>query len=162
MNGFELLVDGAQCVLRAGEDACEFAGRTSAVDLADLGRNAHSVIVDGVQHTVHVASAGPGLYQVAVNGSVVLIEVRDPRRLSSRSSGGSGSERQEVRAPMPGRVLAVNVSAGDRVESGQGLLIVEAMKMQNELRSPCDGRVAEVCVKAGDSVASGEALVVVE
>lgn len=162
MNGFELVVDGASRALRAGEDTCEFAGRTAEVDLADLGRNTHSVIVDGVQHTVHVASCGPGLYQVAVNGSVVSVEVRDPRRLSSRSSGSSGSERQEVRAPMPGRVLAVHVSAGDQVESGQGLVVVEAMKMQNELRSPRKGRVAEVCVKTGDSVASGEPLVVVE
>ena len=63
---------------------------------------------------------------------------------------------------MPGRVLAVSVAAGDQVVSGQGLVIVEAMKMQNELRSPRDGRVAEVCVKMGDSVASGEALIVVE
>lgn len=162
MNGFELLVDGARCNLRAGEDACEFSGRTAAIDLADLGRNAHSVIVDGIQHTVHVTASGPGLYQVAVNGSVVSVEVRDPRRLSSRSSGNAGSGRQQVRAPMPGRVLAVNVSKGDRVESGQGLVIVEAMKMQNELRSPRDGRVAQVCVKTGDSVASGDALVVVE
>lgn len=162
MNGFELLVDGAPCVLRAGEDACEYSGRTAAFDLADLGRNTHSVIVDGIQHTVHVAMSGPGLYQVAVNGSVVSVQVRDPRRLSSRSAGSAGSGRQQVRAPMPGRVLAVNVSEGDRVESGQGLVIVEAMKMQNELRSPHEGRVAQVCVKTGDSVASGDALVVVE
>ena len=162
MKGFELLVDGTPCVLRAGPDSCEFEGRTAAVDVAGLGRNAHSVIVDGIQHTVHVMSRGPGLYQVAVNGSVLSIEVRDPRRLSSRSAGSAGSARQEVRAPMPGRVLAVSVAAGDQVVSGQGLVIVEAMKMQNELRSPRDGRVAEVCVKMGDSVASGEALIVVE
>ncbi len=162
MKSFELVVDGEPFVLRAGQGSCEFNGRKAAVDLADLGGSGYSVTVDGVQHTVHLTSSEPGLYEVAVNGSVLAVQVRDPRRLAGQAAGSTAPGRHEVRAPMPGRVQAVHVSEGNRVERGHGLLIVEAMKMQNELRSPCDGCVVEVRVKVGDSVSSGDALVVVE
>ena len=161
MTDFELFVDGERVVVRAGPEACEIDGRTVSADIADLGGGGRSVIVDGVQHMVHALPSGPASYEVAVAGSVLAVEVRDPRRLAPRAAEGAGQARQEVLAPMPGKVLAVHVSEGSVVERGQGLAIVEAMKMQNELQSPRDGRVAHVHVKAGDSVAAGEALIVV-
>lgn len=161
MKDFELLVDGERVVVRAGPESCEIDGRTVSADIADLGRGGRSVIIDGVQHTVHALPSGPASYEVAVAGSVLAVEVRDPRRLAPREAGGVGQARQEVRAPMPGKVLEVHVSEGSEVERGQGLAIVEAMKMQNELQSPRDGRVVHVHVKAGDSVAAGDALIVV-
>lgn len=161
MKERELFVDGERVVVRAGPGCLEIDGRTVSVDVADLGRGDRSVIVDGVQHTVHALRQGQGSYEVTVAGSVLAVEVRDPRRLASRTVGGTGEERQEVRASMPGKVIAVHVSEGSVVEKGQGLVVVEAMKMQNELQSPSAGRVALVHVKPGDSVAAGEALVVV-
>ena len=162
MKNLELLVDGERVVVRAGPESCEIDGRTVTADIADLGRGGRSVIVGGVQHTVHALPSGPASYEVAVAGSVLAVEVRDPRRLAPREAGGGvGQARQEVRAPMPGKVLEVHVSEGSVVERGQGLAIVEAMKMQNELQAPRDGRVVHVHVKAGDSVAAGDALIVV-
>jgi biotin carboxyl carrier protein len=81
--------------------------------------------------------------------------------------GGAQSElqlqgRQKVSVPMPGKVIAVLVSAGDAVEKGQGLVIVEAMKMENEVRSPVAGEVKEIKVKPGDAVEGGAVLVIVE
>ncbi len=162
MKRFELLVDGSGVAMESGDGSCALDGQERPVDLAGLGRGSHSVIVDGVQHTVHVVEAQGGSYEVAVDGSVIAVKVRDPRSLAARTARGGRSGPEEIRAPMPGKVLAVHVSAGDCVESGQGLVVMEAMKMQNEIRSPRAGTVRSVGVSAGDSVASGAALVVVE
>jgi biotin carboxyl carrier protein len=70
--------------------------------------------------------------------------------------------RQNVSVPMPGKVIAVLVSEGDPVERGQGLVIVEAMKMENEVRCPINGEVKEVRVKPGDALQAGAILAVVE
>jgi len=67
-----------------------------------------------------------------------------------------------VVAPMPGLIVRVNVSPGDTVAAGQGLVVVEAMKMENELKAPADGVVARVSVEAGAAVEKGAVLVVLE
>jgi biotin carboxyl carrier protein len=86
----------------------------------------------------------------------------DPRSWSGRRHAGSEAEgRQQIVAPMPGKIVRVLVIAGDRVEAGQGLLVVEAMKMQNEIRSPKSGTVESVQVEEGQAVNAGEVLCVV-
>jgi biotin carboxyl carrier protein len=70
--------------------------------------------------------------------------------------------RQKISVPMPGKVIAVLVAEGDQVEKGQGLVIVEAMKMENEVHSPVTGEIKEIKVKAGDTVEGGAVLVIVE
>ncbi|WP_425060600.1 Glutaconyl-CoA decarboxylase subunit gamma [Sporomusa carbonis] len=67
---------------------------------------------------------------------------------------------QTVSAPMPGKILAVNVKAGDSVKRGDVLLILEAMKMQNEIMAPADGKVSEIRVSAGQTVATGDVMVI--
>ncbi len=131
-------------------------------DVADLGAGNYSVILDGNQYTVHLSPTGDAEYEVAVDGCVLAIKVLDPRSLAQRRPGSADSGTHEVRAPMPGKVVAVHVSVGDNVGREQGLVVVEAMKMQNELRSPKQGRVAAVRAKPGDSVTAGETLVVVD
>ena len=100
--------------------------------------------------------------QVNKNGRTILVEIFDPRALRGRGRGGSAQGRQNVTAPMPGKVIRVLVAAGDAVEAGQGLVAVEAMKMQNEMKSPKAGRVAEMKTKEGAAVTAGDVLVVVE
>jgi biotin carboxyl carrier protein len=100
--------------------------------------------------------------EVWVNGRMLAIEVFDPRDLRPGLSTTSNSGRQEITASMPGKVIRVLVSAGDMVEEGQGLIVVEAMKMQNEMKSPKAGRVAEVRARPDATVGAGEILVVVE
>ena len=100
---------------------------------------------------------------VRVNGHAVRVTFVEHARRSVAVKGPSGaSGAKDVVAPMPGRIVKVLVKAGDRVAGGQGLVVVEAMKMENELRAPRDGTVAAVRVSEGMSVDANAVLVVVE
>ena len=90
------------------------------------------------------------------------ISLADMRDRSSRRAQGLGHGPVEVRAQMPGKVIKVLAAPGANVEAGQGLVVVEAMKMQNEMKAPKSGRVVRIHVKEGATVAAGEPLVVVE
>jgi biotin carboxyl carrier protein len=100
---------------------------------------------------------------VALIGHQHRIAVTDPRSLRAQRKGpGSGNGAVHIKASMPGRVARVLVVPGESVEAHQGIVVIEAMKMQNELKSPRPARVAEVRVTAGDKVASGQILAVLE
>jgi biotin carboxyl carrier protein len=102
-------------------------------------------------------------YEVHLLGRSYSVALSDPKHLrGARSSGADTSGRAEVLAPMPGKVVRVLVEAGARVEAGDGLLIVEAMKMQNEMKSPKAGTIVELRAQAGSTVNAGEVLAVVE
>jgi biotin carboxyl carrier protein len=116
--------------------------------LADLDPGCHSVLIAGRSFRVTAGS--------------LEVEVFDPRDLRGRKAGGASQGRQEVMAPMPGKVVRVLAAVGDAVESGQGLVVVEAMKMQNEMKSPKAGRVIEVKTRPEATVAAGEVLMVIE
>ena len=88
--------------------------------------------------------------------------MRDPRRLVRARGAVEAAGRQKIVSPMPGKVVRVLVSEGEPVAAGQGVLVVEAMKMQNEIRSPKAGRVAAILVAEGAAVAGGQALAEVE
>ncbi len=100
---------------------------------------------------------------VVIEGQAFPYRLDDPRSLRSRRARAevAGGARQ-VKASMPGRVVRVLVAVGDTVEAHQGLVVVEAMKMQNELKAPKAGRVTELRVASGEAVASGQVLAVIE
>jgi biotin carboxyl carrier protein len=98
----------------------------------------------------------------SVAGRRLAVEVRDPRDASRSSSAAIGAGRQNVIAPMPGKVVRVLVATGDLVEASQGLVVVEAMKMQNELKAARPGRVIEIRAREGETVGPGDTLVVLE
>ena len=107
--------------------------------------------------------ASHNVFDVAVKGSNHRVTVIDPRRLrtdedSDRHHHGSA----EITAQMPGKVVRVLVEAGQEVEAGAGLVVVEAMKMQNEMKSPRAGAVVSIKVSAGDTVEAGTLLAVIE
>jgi biotin carboxyl carrier protein len=116
-----------------------------------------------------VIEVEPGVYSILLDGrsyevraSELDIAVEDPRE-PRKSSGLAGLEgRQTLRAPMPGKVVRILVNEGDAVERGQGLIVIEAMKMQNELKSPKAGRVVSISAAEGAAVAAAEVLAVVE
>ncbi len=99
---------------------------------------------------------------VVIDGFRFAVEVRDPRRMARQSGARSREGVETVTAPMPGKVVRVLVAPGDAVEAGQGLVVVEAMKMQNEMKAPRAGRVSAVPAREGATVAAGEALAVIE
>jgi biotin carboxyl carrier protein len=127
--------------------------------MSPLEAGASSVLIGG---RVYQIRPGATSSEVLVNGSSIAIDLRDPRALRSQKGSASAHGRAEINAPMPGKVVRLLVAKGDTVEAGQGLVVVEAMKMQNEVTSPKTGRVAEVRTAAGSAVAAGEVLMVVE
>ncbi len=100
---------------------------------------------------------------VQAGGRSFSIKLVDPRRLrgtAGRDHHGDGAA--EIRAAMPGKVVTILLQAGRTVVKGEGVLIVEAMKMQNELRAPKDGTIKDVRVEEGSTVSAGDVLVVIE
>lgn len=158
--------------------------RTYTVEIEEIGRSLYRVAVDGNEFLVDGKKTGfanyslivdnrsfevdvdisEDEYRVLVDGRTYRINLIDERRvrLGGVQSGIQLEGRQEVSVPMPGKVIAVLVGEGDTVEKGQGLVIVEAMKMENEVRSPVSGKVKEVKVKPGEALEAGAVLVVVE
>jgi biotin carboxyl carrier protein len=120
------------------------------------------------KHKGRVLEAGitagtSGGYDINVNRSSFEASIIDPKRLrGSAAAGGSDSGLAEIKTAMPGKVVRVLVAQGDNVEKGTGLVVVEAMKMQNELKSPKNGSVKEIRVAEGTTVGAGEVLVTVE
>ncbi len=112
---------------------------------------------------VVVPGKARGALGVHVNGRQVALTISESGRARVRGGAAAhGHGPQRLLAPMPGKVVKVLVRPGDAVEAGQGLIVVEAMKMENELRAAKAGRVASVAVTEGQSVDAGAVLAVVE
>jgi len=138
-----------------------FDSEKFAADVEQVEPGVYSILVGEKSYEVQVEEEPQG-FAVFVNGTRHAVAVRDPRRLPA-GAGPLGSEGpQKLSSSMPGRVVKVLAAAGDPVEAGQGLVVVEAMKMQNEIKSPKAGKIAALEVAEGDSVGAGETLVVVE
>jgi biotin carboxyl carrier protein len=120
---------------------------------------------NGRSHTV-IASPGrrAGEWRISTGAARLDVDAVDERTRTIREMSGGGAEAAEKRvlAPMPGLVVKVEVEPGQTVKAGQGVLVVEAMKMENELKAPADGVIAEVKVAAGDTVDRGAVLLVLE
>ncbi|PTL76469.1 biotin/lipoyl-containing protein [Vitiosangium sp. GDMCC 1.1324] len=137
--------------------------KTFLVDALTLDHGAVSMLVDGNSYGVEFDEQGDEVH-VLVRGQVTRVDVADERRLRLRagSAGFSVEGKQVIAAPMPGKVVKVLVKVGDEVKEGQGLVVVEAMKMENELKSPKAGKVVELPAKEGTAVEINAKLVVVE
>ena len=127
------------------------------VDILEVEPGVYSVIVDGASYEVRVSGG-----EILINGHSYPLELHDPRQWKRPGSGAGIQGRAAIVAPMPGKIIRVLVAEGDPVEAGQGILVVEAMKMQNELKAPRAGRVTSIAVKAGDGVNAGAVLATVE
>ncbi len=158
--------------------------KTYTVEIEEIGKSLYRVAVDGSEFLVDGKKTGltnyslivdnrsfevevdikEDEYRVLVDGRNYHIDLVDERRvrLGGLQLGIELQGRQNVSVPMPGKVIAVLVAEGDKVERGQGLVIVEAMKMENEVRCPINGEVKEVRVKTGDALEAGAVLAVVE
>jgi biotin carboxyl carrier protein len=140
-----------------------FRGRTHDVDALTLPHGAVSLIADGESYGIEIDEAGDQV-SVLVRNHVVTIDIADERRLRMRAASGRFTleGRQVVAAPMPGKVVRLTCGPGDQVQEGQGLVVVEAMKMENEIKSPKAGRVVEIFVQEGQAVEGGGRLLIVE
>jgi len=153
-------VNGAQKEIEILAPAPEWRFRVDGVERRALVTlvepGVYSILLDGRVYEACMDHAGQSLV-VLVAGERFEVEVHDPRSWSRKSVAGSHGV-ATLSAPMPGKVVRVLVGAGDAVEAGQGLLVVEAMKMQNEIKSPRSGQVVSIMVREGATVAAGEPL----
>ena len=143
--------------------------RVHVVDAVHLpGRIGHwSLIVDGAQHEAAVAPVagrgveeGPARYRVSLAGAEHEVEVTDPLTHLARKAHGAaaGGRAETVTAYMPGRVVAILVAEGEEVQAGQGVVVLEAMKMENEISPDHPGKVAKIHVEKGQAVETGDPL----
>ena len=164
----------------------ELDGKRRSVAIEPTGGGVFRVAIDGIVHVVRAERTGefglsiladepagrsldvtvtpagpPGEVLVGLGGRTVPVTI-DGRRRRAAHEGTHAQGEQAVTAPMPGRIARVLVSPGDAVAARQGVVVVEAMKMENELRSPKAGRVKDVSVAPGSLVEAGRVLVVIE
>jgi len=138
-------------------------GQPIDADAVEIAPYTLSILLNGQSYEIRVIPAPDGKLKLQTGTHEFTAEVIDPRSWSGRRHAHVEAEgRQQIVAPMPGKVVRLLVKAGDRVEAGQGLFVVEAMKMQNEIRSPKSGIVERVLAKEGQAVNSGEVLAWVE
>lgn len=137
-------------------------GRTVHVDAAKSGKTIYSIIEDGKQFEVIIDENGAHGFDVLVASQLFHLEARDERsRLLASSAKAVVTGPQRVDAEMPGKVVKIVAPVGTAVTEGQGVVILEAMKMENEIKSPVEGTITELGVSEGQTVESGALLFVV-
>jgi biotin carboxyl carrier protein len=137
-------------------------GQPVEADIVEVAPHTLSILLEGRSYTIQITRPSDGVLKLQTALQEFTAEVADPRAWRGRTHGALQLEgRQQVTAPMPGKVVRVLVKLGDKVEAGQGLMVVEAMKMQNEIRSPKTGSIERLLAKEGQPVNAGEVLCVV-
>ena len=141
---------------------CRLDGAEVLVDAVSTQEGVLSILIDGKSYEVKRENTGAES-NIVVRGIRFPAELRDPRSLRSRRGADSGGEGpKKIIAPMPGKVVRILAPVGSSVEQGQGVIVIEAMKMQNELKSPKKGTVKKLNISEGSAVEAGQPLAEVE
>jgi len=160
----EVHIDGKKRVVEIDrrEDGWAFRIDGAAVDadVAEISPGVYSILLGGRSFEARVAPQGKAL-TIEVGSRRMNAEVIDPRRWRRERGEMALEGKQRITAPMPGKVVRVLAEQGKPIEAGQGILVLEAMKMQNEVRSPKSGTVERLLVKEGQAVNVGDALAVI-
>ena len=169
-----LTIDGREHTLEVTQGqtlTCRFDGAPFDAEAVEIASGAYSLLLAGKSYSARVAlspeHSGPDSvksprYSVQVDGASYSIAMHDPRRWSRGRGALAREGRQQITAPMPGKIVRVLVQPGQRVEAGQGLIVVEAMKMQNEIKCQSAGTVEKLLVREGQAVTAGETLLIIE
>jgi len=172
---FDVHIEGAKRTveiepLSEREFRARLDGQTIAADAVETGAGSYSILLAGRAFEARVSHERPAEpveddendLLVRCAGMEFRVQVRDPRSWRAGRRGAlEAAGPQQVVAPMPGKVVRVLVAAGETVEAGRGLVVVEAMKMQNEIRAPKSGKVERVLVAEGQAVRAQEALLII-
>jgi biotin carboxyl carrier protein len=164
----DIIFDGARrCVeferssLGPSQVIAAIDGRRVEADAVRISPGVYSILLDGRSLEIRVETLAGGLL-LRTASREYRVDIVDPRSWRRGRSGGIDlAGRQQISAPMAGKIVRVLISQGQHVESGQGLLVVEAMKMQNEIRSPKTGTVERLAAKEGETINAGEVLAVI-
>lgn len=163
---YEIIVDGKPHRLELekadGGWDCRLDGKPFKVDALITRRDVLSLLMDGHSYEIKREQTATDLH-MWVGNERFAVELRDPRSLRSRRAG-AGEEQgpRKLVAPMPGRIVRVLAAEKAEVEAGQGIVVVEAMKMQNEIKSPKKGTIQKIMAVPGAAVNAGDVLAVVE
>lgn len=143
--------------------ACRLDGREVALESVTAEPEVLWLLLGGRSYEVRRQPGSNGAMRLTLRGRAYSAEVRDPRAFRGRrTTAGKGSGPLRLVAPMPGKVVRILKAEGDAVEEGEGVVVVEAMKMQNEIRSPRKGVVQKILAAPGTAVNAGEGLAVLE
>jgi biotin carboxyl carrier protein len=141
---------------------CRLNGKEFELDALQVEAGVLSILIDGRSHEAR-RDGTTSEQRIVLNGKTFSCEVRDPRALRGRrAAGGAAQGPKKIAAPMPGKVVRVTSPTGTEVEAGQGVIVIEAMKMQNELKSPKKGIVQKVLAAVGTAVNAGDVLAIIE
>jgi biotin carboxyl carrier protein len=157
-----LLLDGCEVRLEWAQDGETFRYRfesevQNAADIRQVAPGVYSVLVKGRSYNVRVDRDN-----ISACRRTFAVEIVDPRRWNRDRNHRHAEGLQNIAAAMPGKVVRVLVSQGDQVEAGQGLIVIEAMKMQNEMKAVRAGRIVTLAAVAGATVNAGEILATIE
>jgi len=131
------------------------------VDFIEVGKYARSLrLADGTQYSL-VHHRDGNTHEISLGGSTLAVEIIDPLAAKRRRRDDEMGATGVVKALMPGRVVRLLVAKGEVVKKGAGLLILEAMKMENEIQAPADGTVEEIFVTPGQTVEAGVDLITI-
>jgi biotin carboxyl carrier protein len=162
---YDITIDGKNYRLdlnhAEGRWSCRLDGRDFEVDAILTRPDVLSLRIDNLVYEVKSERVANDL-RLWVGSTGFAVEVRDPRSLRGRTRAGDDHGPRKITAPMPGKVVRLLVRAGDGVELGHGVAVVEAMKMQNEIKSPKKGTVQKILVGEGEAVNAGDVLAIVE
>ena len=151
----EVQRDGENCRFRLGEQ------QERSAQLAAVEPGVYSVLLDGRSYEAR-AEPGEDCAWITIRGHRFRVAIKDPRRWSRTGVSALSADRENVIASMPGKIVRLLVKPGESVAAGQGILVVEAMKMQNEMKTRRGGTVAAIAVREGETVAAGAVLVTIE
>jgi len=162
---YQINIDGKNYRLELtrsdGRWDCRLDGREVPVDAVLARRDVLSVLIGGKAYEIKRERSATDMH-LWVGSVRYAVRVRDPRSLRSRQTSDDSKGPRKLVAPMPGRVVRVLVQEEAEVEAGQGIVVVEAMKMQNEIKSPKKGVVRKLTASEGANVNSGDVLAIVE
>jgi biotin carboxyl carrier protein len=162
---YDVTIDGKDYRLELdrvdGRWACRVNGDAVEIDAVLARRDVLSILIGGKAYEIK-RERTPVDMHLWVGSVRYAVQLRDPRSLRSRASADDGKGPRKLLAPMPGKVVRVLVKEEAEVEAGQGVLVVEAMKMQNEIKSPKKGVVRKMMATEGAAVNAGDVLAVVE
>jgi biotin carboxyl carrier protein len=163
---YDVSIDGKNYRLELnradGEWLCRLDGREVQMDAVLTRRDVLSLLIDGKAYEIKREMTALDMH-LWVGGARYAAELRDPRSLRSRKERGDGAKGpRKLVAPMPGKVVRVLVKEAAEIEAGQGVVVVEAMKMQNEIKSPKRGVVKKILAAEGTAVNAGDVLAIVE
>ena len=144
-----------------GRWSCRVDGRDVEIDAVLARPNVLSLRIGNKAYEVKCERVGPDVH-IWVGSRRFSAEVRDPRSLRGRVRAADDHGPRKLSAPMPGKVVRILLHQGDEVEAGTGVLVVEAMKMQNEVKSPKKGTIQKILVSEGAAVNAGDVLAIVE